>query len=116
MINILRSIVDQSPLKKLEETMVLKKNERKKRFCNRKNIFSYNHVRSILLRSLIDCRRNNGCHRRGICDTNILADIAIKIMSAPVTSAAIERSFSTFSWIHSKKRNRLSTERAVKIT
>jgi len=33
-----------------------------------------------------------------------------------VTSAATERSFSTFAWIHSKKRNRLTSDRAAKIT
>lgn len=50
---------------------------------------------------------------RGTCD---LADVAIRILSAPVTSAATERTFSTFSWMHSKKRNRLSSERAAKLT
>lgn len=41
---------------------------------------------------------------------------ALKILSIPVTSAAVERSFSTFGNIHSKKRNRLSTKRAAKLT
>lgn len=50
---------------------------------------------------------------RGTC---VLADIAIKILGAPITSAATERTFSTFSWIHNKKRNRLTTARASKIT
>lgn len=50
---------------------------------------------------------------RGTCE---LAEVAIKILGAPVTSAATERTFSTFGWIHSKKRNRLSTERAAKLT
>lgn len=50
---------------------------------------------------------------RGTCD---LAAVAIRILGAPVTSAATERTFSTFSWMHSKKRNRLSTERAAKLT
>lgn len=50
---------------------------------------------------------------RGICE---LAEVAIKILGAPVTSAATERSFSTFAWIHSKKRNRLTSDRAAKIT
>uniref|UniRef100_A0A2S2P7R5 DUF659 domain-containing protein n=1 Tax=Schizaphis graminum TaxID=13262 RepID=A0A2S2P7R5_SCHGA len=45
-----------------------------------------------------------------------LSKIALKILSAPCTSAATERSFSTFSWIHNKKRNRLTTERAGKLT
>lgn len=50
---------------------------------------------------------------RGTC---VLADVAIRILGAPVTSAATERTFSTFSWIHCKKRNRLTTTRAAKIT
>jgi len=52
---------------------------------------------------------------RGLRGTNVISDIAIRILSAPVTSAATERTFSTFSWIHSSKRNRLTTERAAKI-
>lgn len=52
---------------------------------------------------------------RGLRGTNLIAEIAIRILSAPVTSAATERTFSTFSWIHSNKRNRLTTERAAKI-
>lgn len=50
---------------------------------------------------------------RGTC---MLADVAIRILGAPVTSAATERTFQTFSWIHNKKRNRLSTQRAAKLT
>lgn len=53
---------------------------------------------------------------RQLRDTCVLADIAIKILGAPITSAATERTFSTFSWIHNKKRNRLTTARASKIT
>lgn len=45
-----------------------------------------------------------------------LGIIAEKILTAPITSAATERSFSTFGNIHTKKRNRLTTERAGKIT
>jgi len=45
-----------------------------------------------------------------------LSKIALKILSAPCTSAATERSFSNFSWIHNKRRNRLTTERAGKLT
>lgn len=45
-----------------------------------------------------------------------LSQIAIRILSAPTTSTTVERSFSTFGWIHSKKRNRLTTERAGKLT
>ena len=36
-----------------------------------------------------------------------LAKIAISILSLPCTSAATERSFNTYSWIHTSKRNRL---------
>lgn len=42
--------------------------------------------------------------------------IAVRILSAPITSAATERSFSTFSRIHNKKPNRLTTPRAGKLT
>ena len=52
---------------------------------------------------------------RGLRGTNSLADVAVRILSAPVTSAGTERTFSTFSWIHSMKRNKLTTERASKI-
>lgn len=45
-----------------------------------------------------------------------LGIMAEKILTTPLTSAATERSFSTFSNIHTKKRNRLVTERAGKIT
>lgn len=45
-----------------------------------------------------------------------LGSIALRILSAPITSAATERSFSTFGWIHSAKRNRLTTPRAGKLT
>lgn len=44
-----------------------------------------------------------------------LSSVAVKILSTPATSAATERSFSTFSWIHSKKRNKLTTDRAGKL-
>lgn len=45
-----------------------------------------------------------------------LGNMAEKILTTPLTSAATERSFSTFGNIHTKKRNRLTTERAGKIT
>lgn len=40
----------------------------------------------------------------------------MRILSAPCTSAATERSFITHANIHNKKRNRLTTENAAKIT
>lgn len=45
-----------------------------------------------------------------------LSKVSVRILSAPCTSAATERTFSTFSWIHNKKRNKLTTERAGKLT
>lgn len=44
-----------------------------------------------------------------------LGKTAVKILSIPSTSASVERSFSTFSNIHTPKRNKLTTERAGKI-
>jgi len=45
-----------------------------------------------------------------------LSKVTVRILTAPCTSAATEQTFSTFSWIHSKKINRLTTERAGKLT
>lgn len=53
---------------------------------------------------------------RRLCSGMLLSKIAVRILSNPVTSAETERSFSNFSFIHNKRRNRLSTERAGKIT
>lgn len=50
------------------------------------------------------------------CSSTNLCVIANKVLSVPATSAATERSFSTFSNIHTKKRNRLTTSNASKIT
>ncbi|XP_047984670.1 uncharacterized protein LOC125239056 [Leguminivora glycinivorella] len=46
----------------------------------------------------------------------VLGKTAVKILTMPATSAAVERSFSTFSNIHTKRRNRLKTNRAGKLT
>lgn len=51
----------------------------------------------------------------GVCCKTNLKDIATAILEMPATSAATERSFSAFSFIHCKKRNKLTTERAGKI-
>ena len=45
----------------------------------------------------------------------ILSDVAIRILSIPATSAASERNWSTFGFIHSKLRNRLHEKRVEKI-
>lgn len=52
---------------------------------------------------------------KGICGSTYLNKIAVAILSLPPSSAATERSFSTFSLIHTKKRNRLTNERAAKL-
>jgi hypothetical protein len=52
---------------------------------------------------------------KGICGSKLLSKVAARILTAPCTSAAVERSFSVHSNIHSKKRNRLTSERASKI-
>lgn len=52
---------------------------------------------------------------KGALNGSPLSKIAIAILSLPCTSAATERSFNTYSWIHNAKRNRLSNQRAGKI-
>ena len=44
-----------------------------------------------------------------------LQQLAIKILSIPTSSAAAERNFSTFGFIHNKIRNRLCNERVKKL-
>ena len=45
-----------------------------------------------------------------------LSAFATKVLSIPATSADAERNFSSFGFIHSKSRNRLSTEKATTST
>ncbi|XP_063384249.1 uncharacterized protein LOC134670357 [Cydia fagiglandana] len=52
---------------------------------------------------------------KGICGSKKLSKVAVRILTAPCTSAAVERSFSVHANIHTKKRNRLTSERASKI-
>ena len=49
------------------------------------------------------------------CGRKELNKIAGKILRLPTTSAAVERSFSCYSNVHTAKRNRLSNERAAKV-
>lgn len=51
----------------------------------------------------------------GLCKSTALSKVALKFLSLPTTSAACERTFSTYSDIHSKKRNRLSNDKASKL-
>lgn len=53
---------------------------------------------------------------KGFCSDRILSKVAVRILSMPPTSAATERSFSTQGSIHTKKRNKLTNERVMKLT
>lgn len=44
-----------------------------------------------------------------------LCKVAVRILEIPSSSAASERNWSTFSYIHDKKRNRLTNERVMKL-
>ncbi|GKC04516.1 hAT dimerization domain, ribonuclease H-like domain protein [Tanacetum coccineum] len=48
-------------------------------------------------------------------ETPELAEIAKKVLSQPVSSSSAERNWSTYSFIHNVKRNRLNTKRADKL-
>ncbi|XP_047146123.1 uncharacterized protein LOC124818995 [Hydra vulgaris] len=52
---------------------------------------------------------------KGLCSFTELSKVASRILQLPASSAACERSFSTYSNIHSAKRNRLTTVRAGKL-
>lgn len=49
------------------------------------------------------------------CSETELSKIAIKVLSLPATSAAVERTFCSYKDVHSLKRNRLTNERASKL-
>ena len=51
----------------------------------------------------------------GFCANQELCKIASKILNLPSTTAAVERSFSTYANIHTAKRNKLSNDRARKL-
>lgn len=52
---------------------------------------------------------------KAFCGQRELCKIAIIVLSTPSTSAACERNWNTFSFIKSKKRNRLSIDRTNKL-
>lgn len=51
----------------------------------------------------------------GLCSSTQLSKIATRIIQLPATSAACERTFSTYGNIHTAKRNRLTNDRAGKL-
>lgn len=54
---------------------------------------------------------------QGMCKNICLKDLAVAIIQLPASSAATERSFRTYNCIHiNKKRNRLTVDRAGKLT
>lgn len=52
---------------------------------------------------------------KGISPATNLITIACKILNSPATSAACERTFSTYGHVHNKRRNRLTNDRAGKL-
>ena len=55
---------------------------------------------------------------KGVCMYNVpqsFAELAIQLLSAPASSASIERVFSSFGAIHNKVRNRLGNAKASKL-
>ncbi|KAK1438667.1 hypothetical protein QVD17_04476 [Tagetes erecta] len=48
-------------------------------------------------------------------ETPELAEVAKRVLSQPITSSSAERNWSTYSYIHSVKRNRLNAKRADKL-
>jgi hypothetical protein len=44
-----------------------------------------------------------------------LTKVAVRVLSIPTSSAAAERNWSTFSYIHDKKRNKLTNDRIFKL-
>ena len=53
---------------------------------------------------------------KGMCSKSAISEIAIAVLQLPCTSAATERSFSSYGWIHDSKRNSLGNSNAAKIT
>lgn len=51
----------------------------------------------------------------GFCKSTELSKVATNFLQLPATSAACERSFSTYARLHTSKRNKLLNERAAKI-
>lgn len=52
---------------------------------------------------------------KGFCTSTELAKVAVRFLELPTTSAACERTFSTYGGMHNTKRNRLTNDRAGKL-
>ena len=53
--------------------------------------------------------------RYGCIDFPMLAEIAIRVRNTPLSSAASKRAWSSFDFIHTKRRNRLLNEKVRKL-
>lgn len=51
----------------------------------------------------------------GFCSGTELAKVAVRFLELPTSSAACERTFSTYANVHTIKRNRLTNKRAAKL-
>lgn len=52
---------------------------------------------------------------QGLCGSSVLSKVTTAILQCPTTSAATERSFSTYGSVHTKLRNKLVNNRASKL-
>lgn len=52
---------------------------------------------------------------KGVCGATELSKLAVRFLELPATSAACERTFSTYGGVHTLKRNRLTNDRAGKL-
>ena len=69
----------------------------------------------FLWRTALTLKDNPRIWWTSVCSATEVSQVANIILSLPPTSAATERSFSLYSHIHTKKRNRLTSERAAKV-
>ncbi|XP_023319349.1 uncharacterized protein LOC106654530 [Trichogramma pretiosum] len=53
---------------------------------------------------------------KGPCSCTVVSRVAVAILNLPCSSAATERTFSAYGWIHNAKRNRFTAARASKVT
>ncbi|KAL4295556.1 hypothetical protein GQ457_12G000260 [Hibiscus cannabinus] len=80
------------------------------KFQNKQGMFGTSHARiDATTMSLISWWSTYGS------ETPELAEIAIRVLSQPISSSSTERVWSTYSYIHNIKRNRLNAKHADKL-
>ncbi|KAI5641320.1 hypothetical protein NE865_06358 [Phthorimaea operculella] len=80
--------------------------------------FIYNMASRLgidVMPNIANYRSNEGLWGKNSSRRQMSHKIATRILTAPCTSAAVERSFSLHGNIHNRKRNGLTSERAAKI-